>query len=243
MIIHSTPLFTIYFGNAQDRLHQEEYYNLPPETDLLNEANFAHLQAALGIESLIFLKQIHTSAGHIVTNETRSTLARPFTVEGDYLLTDLPRVGIGIMTADCLPIIIHDTRTNAIAAIHAGWRGSVAHIAMHAFARMQEVYGTRGVDVRVFFGPSAQPCCYEVGQAVLDYCQSDPMLSGSLVEYNGKTYLDVARYNMLQLLECGVPKLAFHLNYNSCTICDARLCSHRRDPKSLYRQMTIIALR
>ena len=243
MIIHSNPLFTIYFGSAQDRLNQDEYYSISPEIDLLAEPKFKHLADILGIESLIFLKQVHENAGYVVTPETRAQLAQPFAVEGDYLLTDLTGVGIGIMTADCLPIIIHDTRTNAIAAIHAGWRGSVQHIAMKAFARMQQAYGTRGVDVRVYFGPSAKACCYEVGQEVIACADADPLLADSLVEHNGKSYLHVARYNTLQLLEVGVPKLAFHLDYNTCTICDERLCSYRRDGKSPYRQMTVVALR
>lgn len=243
MIIHSNPLFTIYFGGAQDRLNQDEYYNLSPEINLLAEPRFAHLADILGIETLIFLKQVHKSGGYVVTPETRAQLARPFAAEGDYLLTDLPGVGIGIMTADCLPIIIHDTRNNALAAIHAGWRGSVEHVAMKAFERMQEAYGTRGVDVRVYFGPSAKPCCYEVGQAVLECADTDPLLADSLVEHDGKTYLNVTRYNMLQLREAGIPQLAFHADYNTCTICDDRLCSYRRDAKSPYRQMTVVALR
>jgi YfiH family protein len=243
MIIHSSPLFTIYFGNAQDRLNQDDYLSIPPETDLLTEPHFKHLADVLGIESLVFLKQIHKNTGFVVTQETLANLARPFAVEGDYLLTDLPKVGIGIMTADCLPIIIHDTRTNAIAAIHAGWRGSVERIAQRAFKRMQEAYGTRGVDVRVFFGSSAQPCCYEVGDTVLAHRDTDPLLSDSLLEHNGSTYLNVSRYNALQLMDVGVPKLAFHMNYNICTICDVRLCSYRRDGKSPYRQMTVVALR
>lgn len=243
MMIHSNPLFTIYFGSAQDRLNQDEYYNLAPEKRLLAEPQFAHLADMLGIETLIFLKQVHKSTGYIVTPETREQLARPFASEGDYLLTDLPGVGIGIMTADCLPIIIHDTRNDALAAIHAGWRGSVEHVAMKAFARMQEAYGTRGVDVRVYFGPSAKPCCYEVGEAVIACAEDDLLLADSLVEHNHKTYLNVARYNMLQLREAGIPQLAIHADYNTCTICDDRLCSYRRDSKSPYRQMTVVALR
>ncbi len=243
MIIHSNPLFTIYFGNAQDKLNQDDYLKLSPETKLLSEPSFEHMKDKLGIESLIFLKQIHKNTGYVVTLEMRSFLERPFAVEGDYLLTDLPGIGIGIMTADCLPIIIHDTRNNAIAAIHAGWRGSVEHIAQRAFLRMQEAYGTRGVDIRVFFGPSAQPCCYEVGESVIAYRNTDLLLSDSLIEHNGTVYFNIARYNALQFMDLGVPKLAFHMNYNTCTICDVRLCSYRRDGKSPYRQMTVVALR
>lgn len=242
MIIHSNPLFTIYFGNAQDKLNQDDYLSLAPDCDLLKEPSFAHLRDILGIESLIFLKQIHKNTGYVVTQEAHASLNRPFLAQGDYLLTDMPGVAIGIMTADCLPIIIHDTRTNAIAAIHAGWRGSVEHIAQRAFKRMQEAYGTRGVDVRVFFGPSAQPCCYEVGESVTAHCEIDLLLSDCLVAHNESMYLNIARYNMLQLMDIGVPKLAFHLNYNTCTICDKRLCSYRRDGKSPYRQMTVVAL-
>lgn len=243
MIIHSNPLFTIYFGGAQDRLSEDDYYHFPPETNLLAERQFKHLADLLGIETLVFLKQIHENIGSVVTPETRAQLARPFVTEGDYLLTDLPGVGIGIMTADCLPIIIHDTRNNALGAIHAGWRGSVAHVAVKAFERMQQAYGTQGADVRVYFGPSAKPCCYEVGQAVIECGDTDPLLVDSLVEHKGKTYLNVTRYNILQLRQAGVPQLAIHSDYNTCTICDDRLCSYRRDGKSPYRQMTVVALR
>ncbi len=243
MIIHSNPLFTIYFGNAQDKLNQDEYLKITPESDLSTHPSFAHLGDILGIKSLLFLKQVHKNRGYVVTEETHAELAKPFYHEGDYLLTDLPGVGIGIMTADCLPIIIHDTRSNAIAAIHAGWRGSVESIAQRAFKRMQEAYGTRSIDVRVFFGPSAQPCCYEVGESVLAYRDIDLLLSDSLIAHNESMYLNIARYNMLQLMDLEVPRLAFHTSYNTCTICDTRLCSYRRDGKSPYRQMTVVALR
>lgn len=243
MIIHSNPLFTIYFGNAQDALSQDYYYNLSPEHELLEDPLFMHLRATMGLESLIFLKQIHNDTGYVVTPETCHDFKRPFFYEGDYLLTDLLGIGIGIMTADCLPIIMHDTRSNAIAAIHAGWRGSVKRIAQKAFAHMQKVYGTDGTDIRVFFGPSAQSCCYKVGDTVTAYTETDPLLAEALIEHADGLYLNVARYNMLQLIEVGIPQLAFHTSYNMCTICDERLCSYRRDNKSPYRQMTVVALR
>lgn len=242
-MIHSHPLFAIYFGNAHDSLNQDEYYSFSHDFDLMGKQPYAQLSKTLGVTSLVFLKQIHNNTGYVVTEETVSSFKQPFSFKGDYLLTNVSRVGIGIMTADCLPIIIHDTRANALAAIHAGWRGSVAHIAQCAFDRMQETYGTRVDDVRIFFGPSAQPCCYQVGDAVTQYCDKDPWVSQSLIEREDGVYLNVARYNMLQLKELGISKTAFHLNYNTCTICDEQYCSYRRDTQSPYRQMTVAALR
>ena len=239
MIIHSNSL-CIYFGDAQDRLNQDIYYNLSPEIKLLAEPQFKHLADLLNIQSLIFLKQVHQSTGYEVTAQTQEHLSRPFATEGDYLMTNMPNVGIGIMTADCLPIIIHDARNNAIAAIHAGWRSSVQHIAMKAFERMKKTYGTRSNDARVYFGPSAKPCCYQVGQEVIEKAHHDSLLAHSLIEHNGKTHLDVAQYNMLQLHGVGIPQSAMHLDHNTCTICDDRFCSYRRDAKSPYRQMTVV---
>ena len=74
----------------------------------------------------------------------------------------------GVKTADCVPILIGDPATGAFAAVHAGWRGTLAEVALKALGRMTKEYGTRPQDVRVAIGPAAGACCYEVGTDVID---------------------------------------------------------------------------
>ena len=74
----------------------------------------------------------------------------------------------GVKTADCVPILIGDTVTGAFAAIHAGWRGTLAEIATKTLKRMSANYNSKPGDVVVAIGPSAGSCCYEVGTDVID---------------------------------------------------------------------------
>ena len=81
----------------------------------------------------------------------------------DALITDRPGVRIGVKTADCVPILLLDTRRRAVAAIHSGWRGTHADIIAATMAAMRQRYGTRGEDCRAVIGPCIHLDAFEVG--------------------------------------------------------------------------------
>src|SRR6185295_13244638 len=90
------------------------------------------------------------------------------TIYCDAIVSDAEGVLAGIKTADCVPLLIGDPKTGAFAAVHAGWRGTLAGIGIVAVKRLENEYGAGAADLRVAIGASAGPCCYEVGREVID---------------------------------------------------------------------------
>jgi YfiH family protein len=109
---------------------------------------------------LAVLRQIHSDVIHLVEKLPATPL------QGDALISNTPGILLGVQTADCVPILLVDTRHHAVAAIHAGWRGTVARIAAKAIGRMQMEFGTRPADVIAAIGPAIHRCSYEVGPEV-----------------------------------------------------------------------------
>lgn len=87
-------------------------------------------------------------------------------IEGDALICRTPGTGIAIKTADCVPILLADPVTRSVAAVHAGWRGTISGIAGAVVSEMAQRYGTKPADLVAALGPSIQECCFEVGADV-----------------------------------------------------------------------------
>lgn len=125
---------------------------------------------------LIIPHQVHGTRCLVVTQEIIEQCRSfqpavpsqlPSLLEGyDAVVTQLPEVCVCVSTADCVPLILYDTRTGAIAAVHAGWRGTVSRIAVLTLSTMYETFGTRPEDVLCTIGPSIGPEAYEVGEDV-----------------------------------------------------------------------------
>ncbi len=220
-------------------MHDHTYHSYQQTNALLDIKPFSRLTSVMPINSLLLPRQIHASTGFLI-DPTTMALIKPFAVPGDYIITDMPGMGIGVLTADCLPIVLHDTINHAIAIIHAGWRGSVAGIAIKALEHMNTVFGSIPRNIRVFFGPSAGHCCYSVGSEVIDaviHCQDQV-----LITRNNQTYFDLPGYNRILLQKAGIPASAFCSDYAECTICHQQFWSYRRQKNLAGRQMTVVSL-
>lgn len=239
MLLHSGPLFSIYFGNADDALFPDQYLNYRPGTELLSVDPYKKLKKLLGIERLYFLRQTHSTSGLKVAQAHFDA----FRIEGDYLITQEKKTGLGVMTGDCLPIIFYDNFHHAIAIAHAGWRGAVAGIAPKVALEMKEKYGTKFEHLRVLFGPSIKSCCYAVGGDFLKELEDSNLADQVLYHEERGMMFDLPLFNRLQLEDIGIPKEAFKLDYNFCTSCDTRYGSYRRDGATSCRQMTVVALK
>ncbi|HXA79620.1 MAG TPA: peptidoglycan editing factor PgeF [Candidatus Acidoferrales bacterium] len=127
-----------------------------------NRKKFFH---AIGADKLraVTLRQIHSDAAHRVDSSNAGAKDAP---QGDALFTRDPGFLLAVQTADCIPILLADTKLHAIAAIHAGWRGTLSRIAAKTLGRMQMEFGTRPEDVVAALGPGIGRCCYEVGSEV-----------------------------------------------------------------------------
>lgn len=234
MLLHKEARYTIYFGSAEDSLFPTEYLALDPSTHLLDKNPYNKLQGQMQISCLFFLKQIHSNTGYRIEE---SPLQPAFATEGDYLLTTTKHAGIGVMTADCLPIIVVDEKNHQIAAIHAGWKGSVAGILQKAISNLNVPDSA----LKIFFGPSARACCYEVDSSFKDHIP--PSLQNTVIQTRAdRHFFDLPGFNQALIAQIA-PASTIITTYNFCTLCNHRFFSYRRQGTAAGRQMTVAALR
>lgn len=236
MQIHKTPQISIFFGDQATSFVPQEFYGVADEAEIRNSEQFRAVSEQLGLAHCAVIKQVHGVDGLVITKE-QELPAKPYAVEGDYLITSVPQVGLAVATADCLPIIIYDPVQRVVAALHAGWRGTVAGIAPKVVDQLCEQFGSEPADLQIFFGPSAGPCCYEVDA---QFVQDLPERLGSIAMRDGRSFFDTLHYNRELLQRAGVQN--FLTDYWQCTICSDQFCSYRRDGKASRRQMTIVTL-
>lgn len=131
------------------------------------------------------------------------------TLQGvDALLTRLSGLCLCISTADCIPLLVYDIRHRAVAAIHAGWRGTVNRIVLRTLEKMQACYGTKGEDVLACIGPGISLQAFEVGEEVYEAFRDANFPIGQISCRNGETHkhhIDLPAANRLQLMDFGVP--------------------------------------
>lgn len=191
---------------------------------------------------LFVAKQEHGIRGSVVEPKMYQSWAKAVPM-GDYLITSQPGTWIGILTADCLPIIFYSSQPQVVAIAHAGWRGSVAGIAKVVVTELQNKFVVNPQDLQVFFGPAAGVCCYEVDQKFVDNLSQDQIAMVCLSGNGPSYFFDNLRYNMLCLQKCGVPSSNFQLRDNQCTICNLEYCSYRRFGEETALQLSAVALR
>jgi YfiH family protein len=154
-----------------------------------------------------------------------------FTGGWDALVTDQPGVTVAVRTADCVPVLVHDSRRRVVAAIHAGWRGAVAGVVPKTITLMATRFGSMRSDLRVSIGPSAGACCYEVDDPVLDQLRMGlAEWEFAVRDYQGhKARLDLKALIRRQVEAEGVPIPSVSA-VNLCTIChDQLFYSYRRE--------------
>ena len=205
--------------------------SVPPETREETRARVAQALAAEG--RLLFLHQVHGNA----VAEAPWTL----TPDADAAVSTEPGVLLGIETADCLPLLLVDPRRRAVAAAHAGWRGTVQGVALRAVEALC-ARGSSPRDLLVALGPAIGLCCYEVGEEVRAGFGADaPQLLSK--GPRGRPHLDLRAANVLQLERAGVPAAAIHA-VAECTRCLAQLYhSYRRDGPGAGRMISFVGLR
>jgi YfiH family protein len=220
------------------------------------------LQAALAAETFALapLKQIHSDAIHLFN----AAPAHP--CKGDASATNRPGVLLAVQTADCVPILLVDPKKRAVAAIHAGWKGTLARITEKTVGRMHLEFGSKPADLLAAIGPSIGPCCYEVGA---DFVTK---FSGQFADASGyfdeprtgdepnplqwlnmappghqppprNVHLDLPKANRAQLLAAGLhPRNIFPSDL--CTACRTEFFfSHRREAGLTGRLMAVIGIR
>jgi len=202
------------------------------------QMNRARFLAAIGAPGwpIIKLKQIHSG----IVVDVDDTSAASEAVAGDAALTALRGVVLAVQTADCVPVLVADIESRAVAAIHAGWRGTAAGIVKIAVTRIIEKFHIAPKTLHAVIGPHIGVCCYEVGE---DVVQAMPDTSAvETGEEWSKPHVNLAAANRRQLIDAGIPETQIETS-SLCTKCREDLFhSYRRDGKRMGHLLSIIGL-
>jgi YfiH family protein len=226
------------------------------------DENRKRFQAAVGASDLNFvsLHQIPSDVVRIVdANPSKQS-------KGDALATKRAGLLLGVRTADCSPVLVVDPKKRVVAAIHAGWRGTLARIVVKTIGQMQMEFKSDPKDLLAAIGPTIGGCCYEVGTEVAaDFSakfsnaseffdelrtgdEPNPLQGLNMMPPGHqpppkKVLLDLKKANKLQLLEAGLRDQSIFVS-DLCTSCDvARLFSYRKESATSGRLLSVIALR
>jgi YfiH family protein len=131
------------------------------QLELSSDTHAAALTASLGALRLVQVNQVHGRA-HVVVR-AGAPLAAGDRPEADILVSNAAEAAVAVRAADCVPILLADRKTGAVAAVHAGWRGTCAGAAGAAVGALRAEFGSRPDDLVAAIGPSIGVCCYEVG--------------------------------------------------------------------------------
>jgi len=190
-------------------------------------------------DSTVFPEQVHG----IEAFDAGSWIPDSGRVKADIVVTTRPEQTIGIVTADCVPILIATTTGHAVGAIHAGWRGLAAGVIESGLRALRELAGEKKLVAAI--GPSARACCYEVDEPVCDAL--DQGYSGQLRDFltpgrPGRFQLDLPMLAAQILQSNGVERQHVGLQNCICTICsDSRFESYRRDGRTAGRMRHFIS--
>jgi hypothetical protein len=212
---------------------------------------------------LITLRQVHSDLIHCISEPPGKHLV------GDGLVTKKPGLLLAVQTADCLPVILVDTKHRAVGVFHAGWRGTIKRIVEKGVGEMRRWFGSRPHDLKAAIRPGIHDCCYEVGSEVREKFQSQFAYAGELFreskesdpvrkkypllfltarapghsELPKKIFLDLVEANRRQLIAAGV--LAKNISASPlCTSCRTDLLlSHRAEKGVTGRMMGVVAIR
>jgi YfiH family protein len=182
------------------------------------------------------LKQIHST--HVTVGRRSGVLG-----EGDALVTNQPGLLVAIKTADCIPVLLVDPKNKAVAAIHAGWRGTAGNIVRSAIDTLVSEFHSDPNQLWAAIGPGIGKCCYEVSGNVAR--QFAPWLPAHATAPDG-TLLDLKEANRIQLIEAGLSpaQVLVSGSVEWCTRCHGELFhSYRRDGDTAGRMYAAIGIR
>ncbi len=236
------------------------------ENVLENRRRFLKALGAPRSMKLVMLKQIHSSS---VLSVGHHDIADAVPCRGDGLMTSEPGLLLAIQTADCIPVLIADVEKKAVAAFHAGWRGTVKRIVESGVGKMRVAFRSRPQDLIAAIGPGIGACCYAVGEEVraeftsqfaygqelfYEVSDSDPVREKYPLLFltarapgHGHVglslHLDLMEANRRQLLDAGLRPEAIVV-IGDCTRCQCnRYFSYRAEQGFTGRMLSVIGIR
>jgi len=214
------------------------------ETVLKNRQRLVRSVSGMELPVAI-LRQLHSDR---VFKASKAQLADP--PQGDGWVSAEPELLVAIQTADCLPVLLVDAQQRVVAAVHAGWRGTVQRIAAKAVHRMQTEFGSHPGNCLAVVGPAIRRCCYEVGEEVIEAFAKEFQRSAgffsatprSKATRSNSQCVDLAEACRSQLLDAGMVAEKIFTD-GPCTACEKeRFFSHRADAGRAGRMMSVIGI-
>ena len=208
--------------------------------------NYSRLALALGIstDDLVCSTQVHGTFIRVATNEDRGKLFKPNPHQADGIITQTPGVALMVFTADCVPILLYDPVKKVAAAVHAGWRSTVANITGIAVEKMNIEFGCSPSDIAAAIGPCISKCCFETdkdvaiafGEVLKESTYADECYSKSKNKY----MVDLKEANRILLTRAGLTDICLS---DECTFCSSeKYWSHRKTNGKRGSQAAIISI-
>ena len=163
------------------------------------------------IQELFIAEQRHGAASMVIDKwyfDTSEGIRQDLLIGIDALITNVPGYCVCVTTADCVPVLLYDKKLQVVAAIHAGWKGTVKHIVSNVLEHMNQKFGTQGEDVIACIGPSISLASFEVGDEVYEAFKEsgfDMSLISVKKRKTGKYHFVLWEANRIELLNGGVP--------------------------------------
>jgi YfiH family protein len=201
--------------------------------------NICDLKRAVGVHDgrIITMRQVHGDALIDVTEKKIKDAG-----EADGMVTRERGAYLGVLTADCVPILFVAPKQKVVAVVHTGWRGSLAGIGAKMVRLLGEKYGLPASDIEAALGPSIGACCYEIQDDVARPLLAEwgALAEASVEQRNGKRFADLRHLNRGILEKAGMAPAAI-FEIGPCTSCAAdEFFSYRRERAETGRQLSFI---
>ena len=201
------------------------------------------LEHATGAHVLHSLRQVHGNRVQVAADRARYPTPPP----GDALIACSANIGVAIKAADCVPVLLADPVSGAVAGVHAGWRGTLVRVAGKAARALAAEAGVPPSRLAAVIGPSIRACCFEVGPEVVSAFSEDGHDIGRIAIWphgearlsRGRPHLDLVLANRLQLLDAGLREDAIE-DTGFCTRCHPVFHSYRREGPGVGRNWSVV---
>lgn len=211
--------------------------------------NYRRFCVATGTDGdrIVMTNQVHGNVVKVVGGaDVKPDLLAPTPFEADGLATNAPGVTLCVFSADCIPVLLFDPVKRAVAAVHAGWRGTATAIAAVAVETMKREFGSEAADIRAAIGPGIGPCCFETdGDVPAAMTERLGSLAAPYMEETGggRWRVDLKAINRAILLKAGLKETLTDVS-NNCTCCEHdRFWSHRFTKGERGSQAAVIMLK
>lgn len=217
---------TMFFSTARKDLDFNIHCNE-------GKKNMLKLKEWFNLDDITYLHQIHSDIVHIEDGIIH---------EGDGIITNKKNIGIGVFTADCVPVLLYDRVKDIIAAVHSGWKGTLSCITINTLEKMQIKYGCNPKNIYACIGPHNRVCCYEVGEDVADKFKNSKLYFGMEILKNNKLNLESCIVKQMEYK--GVPRGNIN-TMKICTYCNEslQLYSYRKSKEKYGRMFSFIFMK